>query len=131
MALFKQLLMSLCSSSILNNYEDIWLVGPTGEKLQVRAKIDTGANRTSVDRSIAEKIGLLATSNVVEYREFFSGLGREQRPMVHCQLIIKGQSHSTTVSISDRSHMKHQIIVGRQDIQSFLVKPANQEETHA
>jgi hypothetical protein len=130
MAFFKQLLMTLCRSSILDNYETIWLVGPSGEKLQVPAKIDTGANRTSVDRSIAEKIGLLATSNIVEYREFFSGLGREQRPMVHCRLIIKGLSQPTTVSISDRSHMKHQVIVGRHDIQAFLVKPAYQEETH-
>lgn len=130
MTVFKQLLLTLCRSAILNNYEDIWLVGPSGEKIQVRAKIDTGANRTSVDRSIAEKIGLLATSNVVEYREFFSGLGREQRPMVQCQLVINGVTRSTTVSISDRSHMKHQVIVGRQDIQTFLVKPAGQEETH-
>lgn len=131
MALLTQLLFSLCSGVILNNYEDIWVVGPTGEKIQVRAKIDTGANRTSVDRAIAEKIGLLKSDNIVEYREFFSGLGREQRPMVRCQLVIKNKTHATTVSISDRSHMKHQVIVGRQDIQSFLVKPANQEEHHA
>lgn len=131
MTLFKQLLLALCNNTILNNYEDIWLVGPSGEKVRVRAKIDTGANRTSVDRAIAEKIGLLTPSNIVEYREFFSGLGREQRPMVHCQLIIKTVARSTTVSISDRSHMKHQVIVGRQDIQSFLVKPAGQEETRA
>lgn len=131
MTLLTKLLLSLCSDVVLNNYEDIWVVGPTGEKIKVRAKIDTGANRTSVDRTIAEKIGLLAPENIVEFREFFSGLGREQRPMVHCQLIIKHKTHSTTVSISDRSHMKHQVIVGRQDIQSFLVKPAQQEEHHA
>ncbi len=131
MALIKQLLVTLCKDIILNNYEDVWLIGPSGQKLQVRAKIDTGANRTSVDRTIAAEIGLLAPDNIVEYREFFSGLGREERPMVRCQLVINGLTRSTTVSISDRSHMKHQVIVGRQDIQSFLVKPANQEENHA
>ncbi len=124
---FLRLFEHVFAQFILDNYEFVLITGPTGEK-RVKAKIDTGANRTSVDMAIAEEIGLLQPDNIIELRQFSSGLGQEQRKVVHCQITIKNRMHKTQVSISDRKHMRHKVIVGRQDIKDFFVRPSNQEE---
>jgi hypothetical protein len=122
------LLERLLQQRILENYEMVQVSGPTGKTQTIRAKIDTGANRTSLDKTIAHELDLLEPSNITQQREFFSGLGREVRPMVKCTLVIRHQAHPTSVSVSDRSHMTHKMIIGRQDIQGWLVKPAKQAE---
>lgn len=124
---FLRLFEHVFAQFILNNYESVLITGPTGKK-RVKAKIDTGANRTSIDLAIAEEIGLLQPENIIEHRQFFSGLGQEQRPVVKCQLTIKNRVHQTQASISNRSHMRHKVIIGRQDIKDFFVRPSNQEE---
>lgn len=119
-------LLERLKSPIVNNYEQVTLIGPT-KKIAVMAKIDTGANQTSIDVRLAEQLNLLTPANIIKYGKFFSGLGREERPIVRCSLIIGGITRKTQVSVSNRSHMKHPVIVGRQDIQGFLVRPAPEE----
>lgn len=122
------LFKKLFAHRILGNYEIITVIGPKG-RAEVLAKIDSGANRTSIDKVIAEKIGLTEESNVLFFKDFESGLGKQKRPVVKTTLIIRQQKIPTEVSISDRSHMKHKIIVGRRDTHDFLVQPAQKEDT--
>lgn len=121
-----QQLLERFKSPIINNYEQVTLIGPT-KKITVMAKIDTGANQTSIDVRLAEQLDLLTPANIIKYGRFFSGLGREERPIVRCSLTIGGITRKTQVSVSNRSHMRHPVIVGRQDIQGFLVRPAPEE----
>ena len=115
------------SARIVENYEEVTLVGPKGT-IKTRAKIDTGANMTSVDYLIAKKIGLIQKNNIVGTKTFISGLGKQSRKIAKCTIIVGGKTQQTSVSISDRGHMRHKVIVGRINLQGMLVRPGAKEE---
>ena len=50
---------------------------------EIRAKVDTGAFRSSIDKSFAESLGLLDESKILYYRHYRSSLGKHRdRPVV-------------------------------------------------
>lgn len=109
-------------AQIINNFEDVTVIGPKGKET-LRAKIDTGADLSSIDTETANQLGLLEPANVVERRSFKSGLGRQHRDMVKLQMIMRGRKMDTIVSVTDRSHMAFKMIVGRHNLQGFIVRP--------
>ena len=116
------------NKKILQNYEEVLIWGLEKESEVVRAKVDTGANRTSLDVKIAEKLGLLDKKNIIEKKMFYSGLGQQERYIVNCTFEIADATITSEISISDRSHMTHKMIIGRRDIPNFLVKPSKIQE---
>ena len=116
------------NKKILQNYEEVLIWGLEKESEVVRAKVDTGANRTSLDVKIAEKLGLLDKKNIIEKKMFYSGLGQQERYIVNCTFKIADATITSEISISDRSHMTHKMIIGRRDIPNFLVKPSKIQE---
>lgn len=114
--------------NIIQNYEDVTIFGLNGTKKTVRAKVDTGANRTSIDTEIAKELDLLTERNILEKKTFYSGLGEQERSIIKCDFVIAGNEISSEVSVSNRSHMTHKMIIGRRDIYSYLVKPSKIQE---
>lgn len=114
--------------NIIQNYEDVVVHGINGTSKIVRAKVDTGANRTSIDTEIATELGLLTQENILEKKTFYSGLGEQERNIVKCDFEIAGNKISSEVSVSDRSHMTHKMIIGRRDIHNYLVQPSEIQE---
>jgi alpha-L-glutamate ligase-like protein len=95
-------------------------VSHNGKSIQVEAKLDTGAFRTSIDKKLAKELELPLTGEVVHVKSA-SGVGN--RPLVKTTLILAGKKIPTTASITDRSKMKYPVIVGRRDLKDFLIKP--------
>lgn len=108
----------------LGTFETIKIKGKNGKKVEVPAKIDTGAKRTSVDRTLAKDLGLLDESNILWYKRFRSALGREKRPIVYLTFWLKGKKIKTAAGISDRSKLRKPVIVGTRDLTGFLVSPS-------
>src|SRR3989344_4294572 len=50
-------------------WEEITLVSDTGKKVRVLAKVDTGAWRTSIDKELAAKLGILKKENILWMRK--------------------------------------------------------------
>jgi alpha-L-glutamate ligase-like protein len=108
---------------IVGVFEEIKLKGADGSKLTIKAKIDTGAYRSSIDRSLAEQLGLLQDNNVLWTRFVKSALGRQKRPVIHLTYWLKGRKIVTTAGVADRKRMNKPFIVGRRDLAGFLVVP--------
>lgn len=106
----------------IGTFEDAEVVSLLGEKIPVKAKIDTGAFRTSIDRDLAEKLGLLEMGNQLLTMGVRSSLGRDVRSIVNVTFYLKGKKIKTTASVSDRSEMKRPMIIGRRDLRPFTVK---------
>jgi len=106
--------------SVLGRTELVRVVAPdTGKSEQGLARIDTGAVRSSIDSDLARDLGLdLDDADEVTVR---SSLGREERPLVPVTLQIGERTIRTRVTVNDRSRLSSPILIGRHDLDGFLV----------
>lgn len=135
---------------VIGCIETVRLIGKDGKEIEVKAKIDTGADSSSIDFELAKQLGFEKT--VEEYQRIakdwseISHLGKEARwemfeniPDVVGTVPITS-SHGTTYrvkipidiimdtlqfsshpTIIDRSKLEYQVIIGRKNLRKFLV----------
>jgi alpha-L-glutamate ligase-like protein len=106
----------------IKNDETVKVVLSGGHKIEVAAKIDTGAWRSSIDKTFAEKNGLLQKENILWTKVFKSSLGSEERPVINIKFYLAGRKIETIASVSNRRGLRKIFIIGRRDLQGFLVK---------
>lgn len=106
----------------INVWETVRVVNSLDEKVDMLAKIDTGAWRTSIDRQTAINLGLLQKSNILWQKKVKSSLGKETRPIIAISFYLAGRKIKTLASIANREGLKSKLIIGRQDLGGFLVK---------
>ena len=76
--------------------------------ITVEGKVDTGADRCSIDETLAEHLGW----KVVEEVTVKSSLGRERRPVYRGQVEIRGIRFWMDATGADRAGLSHSILVG-------------------
>jgi alpha-L-glutamate ligase-like protein len=105
----------------LGRFEEVKVLGLNGEHRIVEAKIDTGADITSLDMGIAKELGLLSEDNVLYESNFYNANGKRKRKVVGITIYLGGRKMKTVASISDRSRMSKKMIVGWKDLEDFAV----------
>lgn len=106
----------------INVWEDIKLVSGMGHKVEIKAKIDTGAWKTSIDKDLTEKLGLEKKSNILWTKEYKSSLGKEKRKVISLTFYLAGRRISTMANVANRENLRTPLIIGRRDLSGFLVK---------
>ncbi len=106
--------------------EEIKVVSGEGKKVKTLAKIDTGAWRSSIDKTFAKENGLLNRENILWKKVVKSAFGSEVRPVINIRFYLAGRRINTIASVSNRKGLKKLIIIGRRDLQGFLVKANDQ-----
>lgn len=109
-------------------FENIRIRDKYGKKILIPVKIDTGAWRTSMDRTLAKDLGLLKVKNVLWKKTVWSSLGTEKRPVVPITFWLKGKKIKTTAGVANRSRLRKSIIIGRKDLAGFIVDPFREDE---
>jgi alpha-L-glutamate ligase-like protein len=108
-------------SAVLGVIERITIYG-NDKKRTVRAKVDTGAYRTSIDSALVEELGLDPHHKLVQVR---SGSGRQKRRTVKMHFKMKGKEIDTIATYTPRGHLRFPVIIGRKDMGGFLVDPTD------
>lgn len=108
---------------ILNALEKVRIKDAQKKKTWVKAKIDTGAWRTAIDKELAEKLGLLEEDNILGEIFCYSALGGEKRPLIKLMIFINGAKIDSLASVTDRGSVRYPLVIGRQDLRGFLVRP--------
>lgn len=108
-------------SNIIGIYEPITIFNPeNGKEVQIEAKIDTGAYRTSINQILAKKLDLDTTPRKIHVR---SATGTAERETADVVLSLKNRKISTLISVTDRGHLRSEVIIGRKDLHGFLIDP--------
>lgn len=95
--------------------------GETGESVETLARIDTGAGYSSIDEDLAEDLGI-DLDDPEDRVEIESANGDEVRPLVRVRIGLAGQTIDTRVTVTDRSELTKDVLIGRRDLGGFLVK---------
>lgn len=90
------------------------------QKFETKAKMDTGAKRSSIDKALLEKIGIPLTGELVHIS---SASGSGYRPTANVTVEIGGKKRTVVATVADRSHLTFPMLIGHQDMKGFLIKP--------
>ncbi len=95
-------------------------------KKKYKAKIDTGADSSSVDKSILED---LDRKRIVSHKIIKSALGTHKRPTIMIEFEFNGKKFKEKFSISDRTDLKYKILIGNNILkkENFLIDPNKKE----
>ncbi len=103
--------------------EEIKVLTTEGKKIPTLARVDTGAWSSSIDRKFAKELGLLKKSRILWYKKKLSALGKEERPVIPLTFWLAGRKINTQVTVAERKLLRYQVLIGRIDLQGFLVSP--------
>lgn len=129
---------------IIGNFEyvEVSLKNGNGKTESVLAKIDTGALSSSMCYSLAKSLGChkdvlslkdrkdlkkikkLKDNNLIKKTKIVSNSeGKTRRVFVDAEIIIAGVGINTHINLTDRSKIRHDLLIGRRDLKNFLVNP--------
>lgn len=102
----------------------IYKFGKKSKKV-VSARVDTGATRSSIDRGLAQELGLLIPENILwkDRYEYRSATGFQTRPVISIKYKVAGRKIVSSASVANRGKMSTPFLIGRRDLVGFLVKP--------
>jgi len=103
-------------------WERVKILAADKQKVEVEAKIDTGAWKSSIDKGLAEKLGILRSSNILWTKIYKSALGEEKRQVVNLTFFLAGRKIETIANVASRRNLRTPLIIGRRDLEGFLVK---------
>lgn len=103
--------------------EEVRIIDANGKSSKHLAKIDTGAWSSTIDISLAKKLGLLRKNKIITTRRKLSSLGEEQRPVIALTFWLAGKKIETRATVSDRKLLRYSVLIGRIDLQGFLISP--------
>ncbi len=107
---------------IIHTWEKVKILSKDKQRHEVKAKVDTGAWRTSIDEELANDLGLLRPENVLWSKVYKSGLGVQEREVIGLKFHLAGRKIKTIASVAKRSDLRAPMIIGRRDLKDFLIK---------
>ncbi|WP_435074042.1 RimK/LysX family protein [Halorubrum sp. HHNYT27] len=94
--------------------------------VDVIAKSDTGAQRTSIDFDVAAEIGAGPILNTVQVKSG-SQKKRQKRPLVEIDVKIGNRWQTVAASVENRSHMTYPVLLGRDILDGYHVDVTKRE----
>jgi hypothetical protein len=110
---------------IIGLTEIVKIIG-TRETMDLLARIDTGATKSSIDLGLAKKLGL---GPVVDSKLVKSAHGVKLRPVVRADIEIGGKNIQAKFTLADRMHMNYEVLIGQNILKKhFLIDPSTRAD---
>ncbi len=107
---------------IIGLTEKVTIYGKGDLKKQVRARIDTGATKSSIDAKMA---AMLHLGPILTTRLIKSAHGKTLRPIVEAKVMIRDIEITSELTVADRGHMRYPLLIGQNMLKhGFLIDPS-------
>ena len=101
--------------------EDITLTGNNNKKRKLKARIDTEAEKSSIDARLAAELNL---GPIIKRKLISSAHGHTVRPIMEAKILLSKKIIKSEFTIADRSHMKYKVLVGQNILKKgYLIDP--------
>lgn len=88
--------------------------------VRIKAKLDTGAKRCSIDAGLAEALGLEPIGSV----SVRNAMGRQERPLVIAKVRVGRTTHEVEMTVADRRHLKCPMLLGKMFLDEMELQPS-------
>jgi len=105
---------------VIKSVETITIYTKNGP-IDVQARIDTGADYSSMDIKLSEELGFKEYIGKINVT---SANGTKTRPIVRIPFSIQGKKKTSHFTLIDRSMLTYRVLIGRLDLKDFLVDPS-------
>lgn len=107
---------------VLGLTETVIVFGAKLKKREVVARIDTGAEKSSIDKSLAEELKL---GPPIKTKVIRSSHGKTKRPYIETKIKILKKKIKAGFTVANRKNMKYQILIGQNILKEMnaLVDP--------
>lgn len=112
----------LISKTVIGTEEILEIIAPDGQRHRILGRIDTGEGLTVVDSSLSQKLGLSSAPT-----ELNDGLEKKHHRLVNLVFYLAGEKIKTKTVLADRTDHRHLIVIGRRDLQPFLIDTSRRE----
>lgn len=90
--------------------------------IEAMARIDTGAEHSSIDKDLADKLKLGPVIRTILIK---SASGKARRPVIEAEVKIKGKLIKSRFNIAKRKHMRYKVLIGQNILKKgFLINPS-------
>lgn len=104
------------------SYEARWVSVKGAEErrwwVRIKAKIDTGAKRCSIDAGLAEALGLETVGSV----SVRNAMGQQDRPLVMAKVRVGRITYEVEMTVADRRHLKCPMLLGKTFLDEIELK---------
>ncbi len=108
---------------VVGIFEQVKVKNSKKRWVELKAKIDTGARSTSIDKGLAKDMGLLTDDNVLWRKRVKNSLGVEERIIIGITIRLRGRVIKSRAGVTDRRNLRRQLLIGRRDLTDFVVDP--------
>ena len=109
------------NKKIIGLIEKVTVLGKNNKKKELLARIDTGATKSSIDKSIAAELEL---GPIIKTKLIKSAHGHSFRPLVNVNIVLANKKMKAHFTLADRSHMKYKALIGQNILKKgFLIDP--------
>jgi hypothetical protein len=104
---------------VIGAEERVRLTSPAGDSQEVLASINTGITGVTIDRQLAEALGLeLAATQMVMVQ---TSTGLEHRPVVEITIEMAGRRQTAMATVADRTGLITPVLIGRNLLTGMVV----------